>query len=81
MWWLIIFALAAVFIFYAALAMAPLTIINSIIKLDSFIVLILGFLINREPIIPIEAIGMFICFGAILAMTFSEKESKSEEEQ
>ena len=70
---MIIFALAAVFIFYAALAMAPLTIINVIIKLDCFIVLVLGFLITGEPIIPIEAVGMFICFGAIVAMTLSEK--------
>ena len=75
---MIIFALAAVFIFYAALALAPLTIINVIVKLDSFIVLVLAFLINREPIIPIEALGMFICFGAIVAMAISSEKDHKE---
>ena len=53
--------------------MAPLTIVNTIIKLDSFIVLILGYVINREALIPVEVIGMLICFSTIAAMTFSQK--------
>ena len=78
---IIIFGLAAVFIFYAALALAPLIIINVIIKLDSFIVLVLGFLINREPFVLLEVLGMLICFGAILAMALSAaKESEASEE-
>ena len=52
-----------------------------IIKLDSFIVLVLGFLINREPFVLLEVLGMLICFGAILAMALSAaKESEASEE-
>ena len=58
--------------------MAPLTIVNTIIKLDSFIVLILGYVINREALIPVEVIGMFICFSTIAAMTFSQKKEPTE---
>lgn len=70
---LIICGLLAVILFYAAVSMAPLTIVNTIIKLDSFIVLILGYLINREALIPIEVIGLLIVFSAIACMTFSEQ--------
>ena len=76
---LIIFALTAVFIFYAALAMAPLTIINVIIKLDSFIVLVLGYCINNEKINPSIVVSMIICFASILAMTLSAKKETNEE--
>ena len=72
---LVLCGLGAVILFYAAVAIAPLTIVNTIIKLDSFIVLILGYLINREALIPVEVIGMFICFSAIAAMTFSAKKT------
>ena len=68
---IILFGLTAVFIFYAALALAPLTIINVIVKLDCFIVLVFGYLINREQLICVEVVGMCICFGAIVAMARS----------
>ena len=42
--------------------------------------LILGYVINREALIPVEVIGMFICFSTIAVMTFSQKkESESTE--
>ena len=76
---LILFAMTAVFIFYAALAMAPLTIINVIIKLDSFIVLVLGYLINKEAISPSILAGMVICFACIVMMTLSAKKEDEED--
>ena len=78
---LIIFALMAVFIFYAALVYAPLTIINVIIKLDSFLVLVLGYLINNEKLNLNIVVGMIVCFVSIVAMSLSaRKESKEEDE-
>ena len=78
---LIIFALMAVFIFYAALIYAPLTIINVIIKLDSFLVLVLGYLINKEKLNLNVVVGMIICFVSIVAMSLSaRKESKEEDD-
>ena len=77
---LIIFALMAVFIFYAALVYAPLTIINVIIKLDSFIVLVLGYLINNEKLNLNIVVGMVICFVCIVAMTLSARNESKEED-
>ena len=76
---LILFALTAVFIFYAALAMAPLTIINVIIKLDSFIVLVLGYFINKEAISPSILAGMVICFLCIVAMTLGARKEDNQD--
>ena len=54
---------AAFFTLYYALAKAPMTLVVVITKMEIFIVFFLGFLVNGEAIIPIELLGIIICFG------------------
>ena len=46
-----------------------MTLINIVAKIDVFIVVILGYLINGERIVPIEVLGMFIVFGTVFLMS------------
>ena len=61
----------AFLLYYAALSMAPLTLLVVCAKLDSFFVLILAYLINREEIVPLELLGILICFGSVIVITLS----------
>ena len=57
---------AAFFTLYYALAKAPMTVVVVITKMEIFIVFFLGYLVNGEAIVPLELLGIIICFG----MTF-----------
>ena len=59
----------AFLLYYAALYMAPLTLLVVCAKLDAFFVLILAYLVNREAIVPRELVGIVICFGSVIAIT------------
>lgn len=32
----------------------------------------MGFFVNHEPIVPIEVLGMLICFGGVIVITLSQ---------
>ena len=55
--------------------MAPLTLLVVCAKLDSFFVLILAYLINREVIVPLEILGILICFGSVIVITMSQEDA------
>ena len=40
--------------------------------MDSFLICILGFLINGEKVAPIELLGIIICFGAVFLISRSQ---------
>ena len=63
---------AQFFLYYCAISFAPLAVISIITKIDSFLICILGFIINGEQVVPIELLGMCICFGAIFLIGKSQ---------
>ena len=44
--------------------------------MDAFFVFILGYLINGERIVPIELLGIFICFGCVFVISQSDQKSQ-----
>ena len=68
----------AYLLFYTAVAMVPLTLINVISKLEAFFVFILGYLINGERIVPIEVLGILICFGTVVVLSMTDNEEDVE---
>ena len=68
----------AFFFFYSALTFAPMTLITVFCKLDGFFVLIFAHFINREQIIPIEMLGIFICFGTVTVISLNQESTPIE---
>ena len=69
----------AFFLYYAALYMAPLTILVICVKTDAFFVVILGYIVNREKITLMELIGIFVCFGAVAIISYSQSDAELNE--
>ena len=67
----IILGQIAFLLYYAAISYAPLTLIMVCAKLDAFFVFILAYFINKEAVVPIELLGMCICFGSVIMISIS----------
>ena len=57
------------------LTMVPLSIVIILTNLAPFWASILGYLINKEPIINYEYFAMAICFACVVAITLSKDTS------
>ena len=66
----------AFFLIYFVYTLAPMTLITVIAKLEFFFVFILGYFINKEPIVIEEVFGMIICFSAVIVITVSQPNSE-----
>ena len=47
---------------------------------NTFWISILGYFINKEPMLPVEIVGMVICFMAVVAITLSSNDASSSSE-
>ena len=62
------------------LTLLPLWLMNIIHKTSPFWQTIMGFCCMNETILPIEIVGMIICFGAFIAITVSSIEQTTDAE-
>ena len=46
-----------------------MTIINVVVKTDAFFVFIFAYFINGERIVPVEVVGIFVCFFTVYAIS------------
>ena len=58
-------------VFNAALKMIPMTLHTILFQTNTFWISLLAFLVNSEPIIAVEIIGMVICFLAVAHITLN----------
>ena len=58
-------------VFNASLKLVPMTIHIILFQTNTFWISILAYFVNSEPILPIEIIGMLICFLAVVSITLS----------
>ena len=64
---------AVFFLFYYAISIAPMTVIYVIAKIDVFVVLILGYFINGEKMVPVQVLGMVIVLITVFIMNSTAK--------
>ena len=57
------------FLYFIALTYAPMTIVNVVLKTDAFFVFICAYFINGEKIVPIEVVGILVCFVTIYVIS------------
>ena len=55
-----------------ALTLLPLGILTIIHKTSPFWSSIMGYFLLSEKVLPIEIVGMMVCFGAFIALTLSD---------
>ena len=58
-----------------------MTLVNVIMKTDAFFVFTLSFFINQEKIIPLELLGIVICFGTIFIISQDDKKYEEDHEE
>ena len=54
--------------FNLAVPFAPLSLIMILFNTSPFFMSIIAFCLLKEPIICVEIVGMFVCFGAVIAI-------------
>ena len=57
-----------------------MTIVYVVNKIDVFLVVILGYFINDEKVVPFEIIGMIIVFSAIMLISFNQPQASDIED-
>ena len=65
-------------LYNVALPLLPLGVLTIIHKTSPFWSSIMGYFILREKVLPIEIVGIIICFGAFIALTLSDKDSEDD---
>ena len=63
----------------ASLPLIPLGLLNIVHKTTPFWSTILGYCFMNETILPIEVIGMIVCFVTLIWMTYSDGKESSDE--
>ena len=53
-----------------------MTLIAVVAKVDAFFVVVLGYLINGERIVPIEVLGMFVVFSTVFVISQNQPEEE-----
>ena len=64
-----------------AIQLLPLSMMNIVQNTQAFWTVLLGFLINNEPFLKIEMVGILACFCGVLMMALSEEDEANFEEQ
>ena len=56
-----------------AFTMAPISLVMIFWQINPFLISIISYFMLSEPVIPVEIIGMCICFGAVVLITTQQK--------
>jgi drug/metabolite transporter (DMT)-like permease len=73
-----IFGIFSVIFMTWSLQLIPMSLFFILLNLNPFWVTILSCFLIGEPIVPLEYVGMAICFGCVLIMTLNSTKDESE---